>query len=117
MLLESRGQEKPISAKMGVVISNRPAGNPGRKSQALTMAASLGFVLTGVVNTFLGPILPTLANRWLLSDTQSSYFFAMQFTGSMLGVSISSLLLPRRSFRFCIGVSYLLMAIGVIGLQ
>lgn len=90
--------------------------NPVRKSPALTIVASSAFVLTGVVNTFLGPILPVLANRWSLSDTQSSYFFTMQFMGSMLGVSVSSVLLPRRSFRSCIGIAYSLMAAGVIGL-
>ncbi len=83
----------------------------------MAIVASLAFVLTGVINTFLGPILPTLAGRWHLSDSQSSYFFIMQFTGSMLGVTISSLGLARRSFRFCIGLSYFLMAAGVAGLQ
>lgn len=102
---------------MGLVTAHQALANPVRKSPALTIVASAAFVLTGVVNTFLGPILPVLANRWSLSDAQSSYFFAMQFMGSMLGVSISSVLLPRRSFRFCIGISYLLMAVGVIGLQ
>ncbi|HZI55308.1 MAG TPA: MFS transporter [Verrucomicrobiae bacterium] len=98
---------------MDRVISPRLAGSSTDGSRLFTQVASAGFVLTGVVNTFLGPILPVLAARWQLSDSRSGYFFAMQFVGSMLGVSISSFLLPRRGFRFTIGLSYLLMAAGV----
>jgi fucose permease len=87
-----------------------------QNSRPLIAIASLGFVLTGIVNTFLGPILPFLAARWSLSDSRSGYFFAMQFFGSILGVGISSFLLPRRGFRFCLGLAYLLMAAGVAGL-
>jgi fucose permease len=82
----------------------------------LTAIASAGFVLTGVVNTFLGPILPILSARWALSDSRAGYFFATQFFGSILGVIVSSFLLPRYGFRLIIGISYLLMAVGVSGL-
>jgi FHS family glucose/mannose:H+ symporter-like MFS transporter len=98
---------------MDRVILSRPAGNPTDGSRLFARVASAGFVLTGVVNTFLGPILPVLAARWALSDSRSGYFFATQFAGSIVGVSLSSLLLPRRGFRFTIGLSYLLMALGV----
>jgi fucose permease len=81
-----------------------------------TTVVSTAFVLTGVVTTFLGPILPVLALRWGLSDSRSGYFFTAQFLGSMLGVGISSFLLPRSGFRFSLGLAYLLMAGGVSGL-
>jgi fucose permease len=98
---------------MDRVITTRLAGSSTDGSRLFARVASAGFVLTGVVNTFLGPILPALAARWQLSDSRSGYFFATQFVGSILGVSISSFLLPRRGFRFTIGLSYLLMAAGV----
>ena len=98
---------------MDRVIPARLAGSSTDGSRLFARVASAGFVLTGVVNTFLGPILPVLAARWQLSDSRSGYFFTTQFVGSMLGVSISSFLLPRRGFRFTIGLSYLLMAVGV----
>jgi len=100
---------------MDRVISTQLAVAAGN-SKALTIVASSAFVLTGVVTTFLGPILPTLASRWALSDSQGGYFLATQFLGSILGVSISSMLLPRRGFRFSIALSYCLMAAGVGGL-
>lgn len=94
----------------------RPTGTLTHSSQLFTAIASAGFVLTGVVNTFLGPILPLLSTRWALSDSRAGYFFATQFLGSILGVTISSFLLPRYGFRLTIGISYLLMAAGVSGL-
>src|SRR5258708_18221184 len=105
---------------MDLVISTRldrdPAYPSTRRSRVLTTVVSTAFVLTGVVTTFLGPILPALASRWELSDSRSGYFFTAQFLGSMLGVGISSFLLPRSGFRFSLGLSYFLMAAGVGGL-
>lgn len=77
--------------------------------------AAFGFVLTGIVNTFMGPLLPTLIARWRLSDSQAGYFFALQFSGSILG-TFSSGILMRRGFRIAIALSYLLMAAGVSGM-
>jgi FHS family glucose/mannose:H+ symporter-like MFS transporter len=76
--------------------------------------AAGGFVLTGIVNTFMGPLLPTLIGRWRLSDSEAGYFFALQFLGSILG-TLGSATLMRRGFRFAIAFSYLLMAAGVCG--
>ncbi len=81
------------------------------------MIVSAGFILTGTVNTLAGPLLPILALRWTLSDSQAGYFFTAQFLGSIAGVSLSSFLAARRGFRFTIGFSYLLMAFGVSALE
>src|SRR5258708_1262771 len=100
---------------MDLVISTRldrdPAYPSTRRSRVLTTVVSTAFVLTGVVTTFLGPILPALASRWELSDSRSGYFFTAQFLGAMLGVGISSLLLRRIGFRFSIGIAYFLMGV------
>jgi FHS family glucose/mannose:H+ symporter-like MFS transporter len=98
---------------MSAVISSRLIVNPTHTSRAFTRVATVGFVLTGVVNTFLGPILPVLAARWGLSDASAGYFFTAQFLGSILGANLSSILLPSRGFRFSIGVAYFLMTAGV----
>lgn len=91
------------------------ANDSARALRILTTVASLGFVLTGVVSTFLGPILPALASRWALSDSQSGYFFALQFLGSVIGAGLSSMLLPLRGFRVTISLAHFMMALGVIG--
>lgn len=102
---------------MGPVISTQFAGTSTRSPRLFTIIVSAGFVLTGIVNTLIGPLLPILAIHWALSDAQAGYFFVAQFLGSIAGVSLSSFIIPRSGFRFTIGLSYLLMAAGLIGLQ
>ncbi|MGH9509258.1 MAG: MFS transporter [Terriglobales bacterium] len=71
------------------------------------------FVLTGVVTTLLGPILPVLTARWSLNDAQAGYLFAAQFLGSMAGVALSSFLVPRRGYQRSLVVGLATMAGGV----
>lgn len=80
------------------------------------MLAHAAFVLTGVVTTFLGPLLPALSARWQLSDAQAGYFFSAQFLGSIVGGTLTGILLPRREFRFSLALGYVLMAAGIRGL-
>ncbi|MBZ5527354.1 MAG: MFS transporter [Acidobacteriia bacterium] len=72
-----------------------------------------GFVFTGIATVLLGPLLPFLAARWSLSDSQAGLFFTAQFTGSLCGTALTSLLLPRRGFRFVFRAGYALMACGI----
>ncbi|HYH01217.1 MAG TPA: MFS transporter [Terriglobales bacterium] len=73
-----------------------------------------GFLLTGVVTTLLGPILPWLTARWLLTDAQSGYLFTAQFLGSMLGVALSGTVTRRFGFRAALVFGYAVLAAGVI---
>lgn len=82
----------------------------------IAVAVYGGFVLTGVVTTLLGPVLPVLSSQWALTDVQAGRLFTAQFVGSLLGVSFSSLLVPRRGYRMTLGMGYLLMALGIGGL-
>src|SRR5260370_7320113 len=84
-----------------------------RGTRTLAMLVHLAFVPTGMVTTFLGPMLPALSLRWQLSDAQAGYFFTAQFLGSMVGVALTSILLPRRGFLFSLAVVYVLMAAGL----
>ena len=87
-------------------------------SYPATALIHAGFVLTGMVTTLLGPILPALSARWSLGDLQAGYLFTSQFVGSMLGVALSSTLIPRRGFRFSLVLGFGLMSggIGALGL-
>jgi MFS transporter, FHS family, glucose/mannose:H+ symporter len=71
-----------------------------------------GFILTGVVNTMLGPLLPVVSSKWGLTDTQAGNLFLAQFLGSVLGVTASSFLNPSRGYRFTLVSGLLSMAIG-----
>ncbi len=91
---------------------------PSRESRVsiLDVLVHVAFVLTGVVTTFLGPLLPALAARWRLADAQTGSFFTAQFMGSLVGAGLTVLILPRRGFRFTLALGYLLMAVGTRGL-
>jgi FHS family glucose/mannose:H+ symporter-like MFS transporter len=87
-----------------------PRAHSGRVRLAVLLHA--GFVLTGVVNTMLGPLLPVLSACWALSDQRAGYLFSAQFSGSMLGVMGSSLLMARRGHRLSLILGLGLMALG-----
>lgn len=71
-----------------------------------------GVVLSGMLTTLLGPLLPVFSARWSLADAQAGYFFTAQFIGSMTGAVLSGLLLPRRGFRFSLVLGFALTAAG-----
>lgn len=76
----------------------------------------VGFVLTGMVTTLLGPVLPALSARWSLDDLHAGSLFTAQFIGSMAGVLFSSKLLPRRGFQNSLALGFGLMSAGVAAL-
>jgi MFS transporter, FHS family, glucose/mannose:H+ symporter len=80
-------------------------------------ALFVGFIVTGMVATILGPILPVFIARWTLTDSQAGLFFTTQFVGSFLGVVLSSFLLSARGYRDTLVLGFLLMAAGVAGLN
>ena len=85
-----------------------------RRALALVHAA---FVLNGIVVTMLGPLIPILSAHWAISDADAGSLFTAQFTGSTLGVGLSSFLLPRRGFRAVLALGLFWMALGVAALS
>ncbi len=75
-----------------------------------------GVVLSGMLTTLLGPLLPVLSARWSLADAQAGYFFTAQFFGSMTGAVLTGLLLPRRGFRFAMALGFAVVAAGAFAL-
>jgi FHS family glucose/mannose:H+ symporter-like MFS transporter len=95
-----------------------PLDSSPRETQRLKFiqaALFLGFVITGGVATILGPALPIFIARWTLTDAQAGLFFTTQFTGSFLGVVLSSLILTR-GYRDALVIGFLLLAAGLAGL-
>jgi MFS transporter, FHS family, glucose/mannose:H+ symporter len=86
-----------------------------QRLKLIQAALFAGFVITGGVATILGPALPIFIARWTLTDAQAGLFFTTQFTGSFIGVVLSSLLLTR-GYRNALVIGFLLMAAGVAGL-
>jgi MFS transporter, FHS family, glucose/mannose:H+ symporter len=77
----------------------------------------LDFVLTGVVMTLLGPMLPVLSRRWSLNDTEAGYLFIGQWLTSLFGMLLSGVLVERYGYRLTLIVGLLLMALGAAGLE
>jgi len=90
-----------------------PAGASSLPVVALIHA---GFILTGMVTTLLGPILPALSAKWSLDDAHAGYLFTSQFLGSMAGAALSGTLIPRRGFQFSLVLGFGLMSAGVAAL-
>jgi MFS transporter, FHS family, glucose/mannose:H+ symporter len=85
-------------------------------SPAAVIVLHGGFVVTGIVTTLMGPLLPILISRWSLSDQRAGFFFTAQFCGSMAGVaSIEPLL--KRGYRLTFVCGFALIAAGVAGLN
>ncbi|HKQ09054.1 MAG TPA: MFS transporter [Blastocatellia bacterium] len=88
---------------------------PTTVSRQVSLVAYIGFALTGIVTTMLGPLLPALKVRWGLTDAQAGYLFAAQFAASVISTMLLPAIIARLGFLQTIAVSYLLMAAGVAG--
>jgi fucose permease len=75
-----------------------------------------GFVLTGVVTTLLGPILPILIVRWSLSDARAGLFFTLQFCGNLVGIASLGTLLSWRGYRLTFFLGFTFVSLGIAAL-
>src|SRR5215475_11686498 len=81
-----------------------------------TVLLHIDFALTGIVMTFLGPMLPSLSVRWSLSDEQSGLLIFAEFFSSMLAMLVSAWLVERIGYRLTLILGLLLMACGMMSL-
>jgi fucose permease len=88
---------------------------PVAVSRQVAVLAHIGFALTGVVTTMLGPLLPALKAGWALSDAQAGYLFTAQFAASVVSTMLLTKLIRRFGFLRVMAFSYLLLAAGVAG--
>jgi fucose permease len=71
------------------------------------------FVLTGIVMTLLGPLLPILSARWSLNDAQAGHLFTVQFVSSMFGMLLSGISARRFGYRVTLIYGLVGMAAGI----
>jgi FHS family glucose/mannose:H+ symporter-like MFS transporter len=71
------------------------------------------FVLTGVTNTLLGPLLPVLVEWWTLPDARAGLLFTFQFVGSMAGAALSSPIIRVIGLRRTLLGGVVIMGTGV----
>jgi FHS family glucose/mannose:H+ symporter-like MFS transporter len=101
-------------------MSSGPSPNPGPStrlrlpvSTSGTTLVFLDFLVTGIVMTFIGPMLPTLSSRWSLTDEKAGYLLFAQFFSSMFGMLASGPLVQRIGYRLTLIVGLVLMASGM----
>ncbi|HEY4052830.1 MAG TPA: MFS transporter [Terriglobales bacterium] len=82
-------------------------------SSAATLLVHVNFLLTGIVMTFLGPLLPLLTVRWGINDALAGRLFLVQFVSSMLGMFCSAPAVRRYGYRTTFIVGLALMATGI----
>jgi len=91
------------------------SGDPSVSNRNTLVLLHIGFVVTGVFTVLLGPVLPLLAQRWSLTDSQTGNFFTAQFGGLLAGVALSSYLLKNR-YRPAFVSGFALMGAGALAL-
>jgi MFS transporter, FHS family, glucose/mannose:H+ symporter len=92
--------------------------DPGPKSSSMkgTAFVHIDFVLTGVVMTMLGPLLPVFSRQWSLNDTQAGYLFVAQWVSATVGMYFSAILQQRYGYRKTLMAGLVLMIAGLLGL-
>jgi fucose permease len=61
----------------------------GPRYRSALFLLHVGFLLTGIVNALLGPLLPILQSRFHANDSELGALFAAQFAGASLGGLVS----------------------------
>src|SRR5256885_2413427 len=71
-----------------------------------------GFVVNGIVISFIGPILPVFMAKWALDDSRAGLFSLVQFSGSFTGVLLSSALISAKGFKPAITLGLVMLGLG-----
>lgn len=103
-----------IPEPMSAIPSSFDPSLPARRIVVLTQA---GFLLVGIANTLIGPILPILSSRWHLSDTQAGHLFTAQFAGAIAGSALSGLLVRKLGVTTVLAAGYGGLAIAIASLS
>jgi MFS transporter, FHS family, glucose/mannose:H+ symporter len=85
-------------------------------SSGSTAILSLGFALTGVLTTLLGPLMPELSAKWNLNDAQAGALFTAQFAAATFGTLLTGQISARLGYIRSLAAAYALMAFGVTAL-
>jgi len=88
---------------------------PGEAASSRTVIFYLlcaGFVLNGIIISFIGPLLPVFRARWGLDDGRAGLFSIVQFIASLLGVLISSRVIAKLGFKPAVTLGLTLLGLG-----
>jgi len=95
---------------MSTISSSGDLSPVARRIVVLTQS---GFLLVGIANTIIGPVLPVLSSKWNLSDAQAGDLFTAQFAGAIAGSALSGLLIRKLGVITVLGAGYGGLAIAI----
>jgi fucose permease len=87
--------------------------NAAARQRYLLVLLFAGFVLTGLEITLTGPLMPQFISRWALSDSQAGFLLGVEFSGSLAGVWLSSLITHYLGARTSLVLGYLMIGAGL----
>lgn len=97
------------------MMSSKTQIQPDVEKSSRTLIFSLlclGFVLNGLIITFIGPLLPEFRARWNLDDSRAGFFSFTQFCLSFVGVLLSSVVVTAKGFKPAIAIGVAMMGVG-----
>jgi len=97
------------------MMSSKTQIQPDAKDSSRTLIfylLCLGFVLNGIIISFIGPLIPVFMAKWNLDYSRAGRFLLVQFLASFVGVLISSALISAKGFKPAIVIGLALLGIG-----
>src|ERR1700722_7483599 len=88
------------------------SGKGSSKQNLIFLLLCGGFIVNGIIITFIGPILPIFIAKWDLDDSHAGMFFITQFVGSFMGVLASSAMISARGFKPAVPIGLAMMGVG-----
>jgi fucose permease len=77
----------------------------------------VGFILSGIATTIIGPMLPVFIRKWGLDDGQAGLFSSTQFLASLVGTGIAGAWTAWRGYRPSLVAGYALIGYGLATLN
>jgi fucose permease len=100
-------QNAMMSSKTQIVVAA-----PATAQSTIFYLLCTGFVVNGIVISFIGPLMPVFMAKWNLDYGRAGRFLLVQFTTSFVGVLISSALASAKGFKAPITIGLALLGIG-----
>lgn len=101
-----------MSVSTTVAIPERTTSQTG-----LLALLFIGFILSGIATTIVGPMLPVFIRKWSLDDGQAGLFSSVQFLASLVGTALSGVWMAWRGYRPSLVAGYALIGYGLATLN
>src|SRR6266481_6173913 len=102
-----------MSATTTIAIPERTTSN----GTGMLAILFIGFILSGIATTIVGPMLPVFIRKWTLDDGQAGLFSSVQFLASLVGTVGSGAWMAWRGYRPSLVAGYALIGYGLATLN